>query len=104
MMTPPENITCHDTGHKKKCKDLFLHCWKWIQIQGANPNTGEEMNTCKCADAWKPLLLVENSQQQRQTGAAIESFRNEMVKANEASQRLFISAAQQQNNNLEADG
>ena len=26
------------------------------------------------------MLLVENSQQQRQTGAAVESFRNETVK------------------------
>jgi hypothetical protein len=35
-----------------------------------------------CADHWLPLLLVENSQMQRQTGAAVESFRNEMVEAN----------------------
>jgi hypothetical protein len=36
------------------------------------------------------MLLIENSQQQRQTGAAVESFRNEMVKANESSQKLLI--------------
>ena len=30
-----------------------------------------------------PLLLIENSQMQRQTGAAVESFRNEAVKANQ---------------------
>jgi hypothetical protein len=29
-----------------------------------------------------PILMIENSQQQRSTGAAVESFRNEMVKAN----------------------
>jgi len=28
------------------------------------------------------MLLIENSQQQRQTGAAVESFRNEMVQFN----------------------
>ena len=33
---------------------------------------------------WMPLLLVENANMQRQTGAAVESFRNEMVKANQA--------------------
>jgi hypothetical protein len=32
--------------------------------------------------AWLPILLVENASQIRQTGAAIESFRNEMVKSN----------------------
>jgi len=30
---------------------------------------------------------------ERQTGAAVESFRNEMVKANEASQRLLRQTA-----------
>jgi hypothetical protein len=28
------------------------------------------------------MLMIENSQQQRQTGAAVESFRNEMLKLN----------------------
>jgi len=38
-----------------------------------------------------PLLLIENSQMQRQTGAAVESFRNEMVRANEVSRDLIIN-------------
>jgi hypothetical protein len=38
-------------------------------------------------------LLVENSQQQRQTGAAVESFRNEMVQANETSQKVLLATA-----------
>jgi hypothetical protein len=29
--------------------------------------------------AWLPLLLVENASQSRQTGAAVESFRNAIV-------------------------
>jgi hypothetical protein len=40
-----------------------------------------------------PILTIENSQQQRQTGAAVESFRNEMVKANEVSQQVLLRAA-----------
>jgi hypothetical protein len=39
------------------------------------------------------MLLIENSQQQRHTGAAVESFRNEMVKANESSQQVLLAAA-----------
>lgn len=35
------------------------------------------------------MLLIENSGQQRQTGAAVESFRNEMVKSNETSQKIL---------------
>jgi hypothetical protein len=40
-----------------------------------------------------PMLLIENSGQQRQTGDAVESFRNEMVKANENSQQLLLKTA-----------
>jgi hypothetical protein len=43
--------------------------------------------------AWMPILAIENSQQQRQTGAAVESFRNEMVKANEVGQRVLLATA-----------
>ena len=39
------------------------------------------------------MLLIENSQQSRQTGAAVESFRNEMVDANYASQNLMRAIA-----------
>jgi len=46
-----------------------------------------------CAMAWLPVLIIENSQQQRQTGAAVESFRNEMVKSNEVGQRVLLAAA-----------
>jgi hypothetical protein len=39
------------------------------------------------------MLLIENSKVNRETGAAVESFRNEMVKANEASQRILLHTA-----------
>jgi DNA uptake protein ComE-like DNA-binding protein len=38
------------------------------------------------------ILMIENSQQQRGTSAAVESFRNEMVKANQASQQSLLQA------------
>ena len=41
------------------------------------------------------VLLIENSQQQRQTGAAVESFRNEMVKSNELHLRIQAASLQQ---------
>ena len=58
-----------------------------------NPNTGEDLDEWGCAVAWLPILMIENSQQQRSTGAAVESFRNEMVKATETSQQILLSAA-----------
>ncbi len=73
------------------CKQL--ECAWFLQIQGKNPNTGQDINEWGCAIAWLPILTIENSQQQRQTGAAVESFRNEMVKANEVSQQVLLRAA-----------
>lgn len=74
------------------CKQL--DCAWFIKIRGVNPNTGEEVDDWGCTMAWMPVLLVENAQMSRQTGAAVESFRNEMVKANEVSQQILASAAQ----------
>jgi hypothetical protein len=76
---------------KKDCKGL--ECVWFTQVRGTNPNTGKEVDEYACAIAWMPVLMIENSQQQRQTGAAVESFRNEMVKSNEmTTQALLLSA------------
>jgi hypothetical protein len=72
------------------CKEL--ECAWFTQVRGTNPNTGKEVDEWACAMAWLPVLLIENSQQQRQTGAAVESFRNEMVKANEVGQQVLLAA------------
>ena len=39
-----------------------------------------------------PILTIENSQQQRQTGAAVESFRNATLEQNERGQQLLSAA------------
>jgi hypothetical protein len=76
---------------KKDC--IGIKCSWFTQMRGTNPNTGKDVDEWGCAMTWLPVLLVENSQQQRQTGAAVESFRNEMVNANEISQRVLLEAA-----------
>ena len=63
---------------------LQLKCSWFIKLVGTDTNTGKPIEDWGCAVRWIPTLLVENSNMQRQTGAAVESFRNEMVKANEA--------------------
>lgn len=73
------------------CKEL--ECGWFTQLRGNNPNTGEPIDEWGCAVVWLPVLLVENSQQQRQTGAAVESFRNEMVKSNEVGQQILMTTA-----------
>ena len=77
----------------KPCRQL--DCAWFMKVRGTNPNTGEEIDDFGCSMAWMPVLLIENSQQQRQTGAAVESFRNEMVKANDVSQQVLRATIQQ---------
>jgi len=60
------------------CKQL--ECAWFLKLRGMNPNTGEDIDEYGCSIAWLPLLLIENTQTNRQTGSAVESFRNEMVK------------------------
>ncbi|MFZ4286626.1 hypothetical protein [Variovorax sp. HJSM1_2] len=76
--------TCPLGSKCEEIRDNKIHRCAWsIQLAGRNPNTGEQTDERGCAMAWLPVLLIENSQQQRATGAAVESFRNEMVKANQ---------------------
>lgn len=49
-------------------------------MRGKNPNTGKDIDEWGCSITWLPLLLIENANQTRQAGAAIESFRNETIK------------------------
>lgn len=70
-----------------------LECAWFMKVRGVNPNTGEELDDWACSMAWLPILLIENSQQQRQTGSAVESFRNEMVKSNETNQKMLLASA-----------
>ncbi len=94
MDLPSKARGCHHTGFTKKCHALVTKgiCERWMQVQGKNPNTGDDINRHGCIDDWGPFLLIENSQMQRQTGAAVESFRNEMVKANDSNVAVVKTA------------
>ena len=69
------------------CKQL--DCAWFVKLAGTDPNTGKQVDEFGCAMAWLPMLLIENTQQSRGTGAAVESFRNEMVRQNETSHDLL---------------
>jgi hypothetical protein len=77
---------------KKECAGL--KCAWFTKVTGRDTNTGAQVDEYQCAVAWLPLLLIENSGQQRQTGAAIESFRNEMVRTNVATLQLMADTEQ----------
>jgi len=83
---------------------IGIQCSWFTQIRGINPQTGEEVDEWECAVKMMPILLIENSQMQRQTGAAIESFRNETVKSTMKAQEIYQEElrikAQQQSKQL----
>ena len=55
-----------------------------------DPNTGAEKDEWGCSVAWLPIVMMENTQTTHAVGGAIESFRNEMVKSNDATAELLI--------------
>lgn len=81
--------TCPFNG--KDTSKVCHKCPLWIQVRGNDPQSGKEVDHWACSIAWIPTLLIENSQMQRQTGAAVESFRNEMVSRNDATLQLIAA-------------
>ena len=69
-----------------------LDCAWFLKIAGKDPQSAKEIDEWGCSMAWLPIMMIENSQQQRQTAAAVESFRNEMVKANETTAKALLSS------------
>ena len=83
-------LTCPLNSKCEEIKDGAIHRCAWYtKLAGTNPNTGEQTDEQGCAIAWLPMLMIENSMQQRSTSAAVESFRNEMTNANQSSQLLL---------------
>lgn len=65
---------------KKHCYLVCHTCRMWQHVLGSNPQTNEHVDIWECSLALGPLLILENTKAQRETGAAVESFRNVMAK------------------------
>jgi hypothetical protein len=65
--------------HKKDMSEVCHKCPWWTLIRGKNPQSEEMIDQWQCAIAMLPMLLVENAQQSRGVGAAMETFRNDVV-------------------------
>ncbi len=72
---------------KKECR------W-YIHITGTLTNTGKHVDYWGCAIAWLPHLLIENANQARQTGAAVESLRNQTAHQAEVLAHALLPGAQ----------
>jgi hypothetical protein len=78
----------------------LVACKFWMEVLGTNPQTGSDVKEGNCSINIIPMLLIENSKVSRETGAAVESFRNETVKANEITQKILLTTAGKPANNL----
>lgn len=81
-----------------KCQEAVggeIHQCAWfVKLAGTNPNTGEQTDEQGCAMNWLPVLLIENANTNRGTASAVESFRNEMVEANQQTAHALLQATQ----------
>lgn len=62
---------------KKAC--VGSECMFVTTLRGQDPTSGQDIDEEACAIAVLPMLLIESTKAQHQTGAAVESFRNEAV-------------------------
>lgn len=83
-MLPDKKVRCHRLDRTCHNGVVAGCCQLWTNVRGRDPQTGDAVDRWGCADAFVPMLLVEIAQKSAQTGAAIESFRNETVRAAEA--------------------
>jgi hypothetical protein len=88
--TCPLGSECETAENK-----VIKRCAWYTKIVGTDPNTGKEIEDWGCAMAWLPTLLINNANQARATSAAVESFRNEMVKSNDLSREMLIATDRQ---------
>jgi hypothetical protein len=79
---------------KKDVSKVCHTCPWYIQIRGKNVNTGDDVDNWGCAIGFLPMLLIENAAMTNRTGAAVESFRNEMVNANQQTLQALIRATE----------
>lgn len=84
-------------GHKCETAidaNTIERCTFYINLRGKHPQSEEIIDKFGCAIGWLPILLIESAQITRGNQAAIESFRNEMVKGQTEFNNLLRGAAQ----------
>lgn len=88
---PPGPKDCYCPFWRKRMSEVCHTCPLWVQVRGKNPQSEQEIDQWNCSLGWLPMMLIENAQQQRQTGAStdkvateLKRFRDDMTKQNVA--------------------
>lgn len=84
-MLPDDKVKCPATAFARSCRSIVAECEcpKFVHVRMKDED-GAQVDKWGCVDSFLILLGVETVRASHQTGAAVESFRNEVVKANAA--------------------
>lgn len=89
----PLGAKCEEVKTDNSGKQYIARCPWYIMVRGTDINTGKEVDDWGCAIAWLPTLLINTANESRKGVAATESFRNEMVKQGEQTQKIMLIAS-----------
>jgi len=94
---PDEKIRCPYTWFEKTCREIVSDCtcpkYQFMPFEDPTTDPPRQINKWGCVDGYLHLILVDAVRQQHQTGAAIESFRNEMVQGNREAAAVLRAVA-----------
>lgn len=79
MQVPQANAGQVCPLHKVDVSEVCHKCPWWTRIIGKHPQSEEMIDNWHCAIAVLPMLLLENAMVSRQTGAVVETMRNDVV-------------------------
>ncbi len=80
---------CPMTAFKHKCSKHRANCPNYVLVEGKTPQGDETIKMYDCALRWAPTLMIELSQRMNQLAASTESFRNELVKAQDTHNQIM---------------
>lgn len=96
---PQANPGMYCPLYRKDVSKVCHTCEWYILVRGKDPQSMKEYDNWGCAMRWLPIMAIENSQMQRQTAAAVESFRNETVKRQDQVINTIIQEAERNSHN-----
>ncbi len=81
----------------RKQRHKVCHTCAWyIQVQGKNPQTGQDVNEWNCSIAFMPILQIETTKSSRETTSETHELRNEVQKSNDAGMANALMGINQQ--------
>ena len=80
---------CPETQFKHKCSKHRANCPNYVMVEGKPPQGEDTIKMFDCALRWAPTLAIELSQRMNQMGADLETFRNELVKAQDTHNQIM---------------